>query len=124
MKNALQNNYGNEISMIQQNFKSVNPIQKFAKIPKEKLYLMLFKYGMELEESIPMLEERINFIILFQRIDHEEIEKVLNRLLDCITWEMGFDAFEKLIGYYNKINPMGAIFYKSEFNKIVNLQTS
>jgi RsiW-degrading membrane proteinase PrsW (M82 family) len=123
MTNASQNNWRDDVSLIHHSVNKVNPIQKYAQIPKEKLYLMLLKYGNELEESIPLLEERINFIILFQRIDHEEIEKVLNRLLDCVTWDMGFDAFERLIGYYHKINPMGAINFQSQFNKIIRLQS-
>jgi hypothetical protein len=125
MKTALQNHYSEEIPFQRKSISESKKVyQKYASIPKEKLYLMLMRFGNELEQSVPLLEERVNFIILFQRIDQEEIENVLNRLLDCITWEMGIDIFHRLINYYHRINPMGAINYQCEFNKIIKLQTN
>jgi hypothetical protein len=122
MNNALQSSFVGINPIISKSNFDRNAIQRYDKIPKEKLYLMLMRYGKELEESVPILEERVNFTILFQRIDHDEIEMLLNRLLDCATWEMGLDTFERLIGYYHKLNPLGAINFQCELNKIKRLQ--
>jgi hypothetical protein len=122
MKNALLNNFREVKSPFMKTTGDFKPNHSYEHIPKEKLYLMLWRFGIELEQSVPFLEERTNFIILFQRVDFEEIEKVLDKLLDCITWEMGIDTFKRLINYYHNINPLGAINYQSEFNKIQRFQ--
>jgi hypothetical protein len=122
MKNALLNNFRDVKSPFKKSKREQKPYPPYEHIPKEKLYMMLWRFGNELEQNVPMLEERTNFIILFQRVDFEEIEKVLDKLLDCITWEMGIDTFKRLINYYHNINPLGAINYQSEFNKIQRFQ--
>lgn len=124
MKNALLNNYREGKSQLKKVKNEIDPLLRFDHISKEKLYLMLWRFGNELEQSVPLLEERTNFIILFQRIDYEEIEGVLEKLLDCITWDMGVETFERLIHYYHNVNPLGAYNYQCEFNKIRNLQLS
>jgi hypothetical protein len=121
MKNALLNNLIEVKSPLKKIKNDDKPLLFYDRIPKEKLYLMLWRFGNELKEIFPLLEERTNFIILFQRVDFEEIENVLDKLLDCITWEMGFDTFERLVQYYHKINPLGAINYQCQFNKIQRL---
>lgn len=71
------------------------------------------------KQNLITIRTTINQIVKSKSRNPREIEPILDTLLDYAMWGIGNKEFQKLNGYYSKINPQASADYRKYLEEVL-----